>query len=177
MADKVSLIGINAYAKHRGVTRRAVQENIAKGKIPCVIKDGKRWIDPVKADAAWAANIVPSKSVYETFGAKTGPKASSDGHDPRVPNIHVQEAYMKAYRARLVKLELDERQGKLIEKAKVYNQTFTAVRIVKDALLNIPQKLAPELAAEVDPHKCELLLMDEIHNCLMELSELAERFK
>jgi len=181
MADKKKdLIGINAYAKHRGVTRRAVQEHLAKGNIPFELVNGNRLINPEAADAAWSANVSTKQktSVYQT-----GPKANPD-HFPavgegaaKVPNIHVEEAYTKAYRRRLVSLELAERQGKLIEKEKVAGQIFTAVRIVRDAICNIPQKLAPELAAEVDPHKVELILMEEINNCLMELSELAKRFK
>jgi len=49
----------NGYAKHRGVSRMAVQQAITQGRLTkrSVHFDGKRWhIDPKLADEEWEAN-------------------------------------------------------------------------------------------------------------------------
>jgi hypothetical protein len=52
------LLGLRAYARRRGVTLKTVQEAIAAGRIPVEVdsRSGKRGIDPLAADAAWAAS-------------------------------------------------------------------------------------------------------------------------
>jgi len=175
------LIGITAYANYRKCTLSNVQEKLRKGKIPFVMYNGKRMIDPESADIAWLANVSSHKpnEQYKIDDAGTGPKAeiSIGQQKTNVPNIHIEEAYFKAYRTRLARLEYEIKSGKLIERDNVYRQTFTAIRIIRDAMLNIPQKISPELASEVDPHKVELILQKEIHECLTELGQLAKRYE
>lgn len=167
METKQNLLGLTAYSKHLGLTLSYVRTLVDNGKIPFILKDGKRWIDVAEGDAAYKKNVSRSNS---------GPKAPAMPQE-NVPNALTQEAYFKAYRARLAKLNYETKSGKLIEKEQVHRQIFTSIRIVRDALRNVPQKIAHELASEVDPHRCELILIKEIDDCLLELSRLADDFR
>jgi len=53
-------LSIRAYAPHRGVSHTAVAKAIKAGRIS-VGPDGK--IDPVKGDAQWARNTLPSQNL------------------------------------------------------------------------------------------------------------------
>ena len=94
------LIGITAYANYRKCTLSNVQEKLRKGKIPFVMYNGKRMIDPESADLAWLANVSSHKpnEQYKIDDAGTGPKAeiSIGQQKTNVPNIHIEEAYFKA---------------------------------------------------------------------------------
>ena len=51
-------LSIRAYARHRGVSHVAVKKAIDTGRIS-QLPDGT--IDPVVADAQWAANTTPTR--------------------------------------------------------------------------------------------------------------------
>ena len=51
-------LSIRAYAKHRGISHTAVRKAVEAGRIP---QEPDGSIDPVKADAAWAANTDPAE--------------------------------------------------------------------------------------------------------------------
>ena len=74
------------------------------------------------------------------------------------------------YLARLAKIEFEERAAKLVSRDEVTVAAFTKARTVRDNLLNIPDRLAAMLAAEVDPTQVHQILSDEIRKALIELS-------
>ena len=81
----------------------------------------------------------------------------------------------EAVNARLAKLELDERSGKLINADEARVKIFTLARQLRDRLQQIPRTLAPELVATVladpDPRAVEALLDAAIRSALEELSQ------
>ena len=62
------------------------------------------------------------------------------------------------YQARLAKLEYEERVGSLVSKDEVRVAAFNETRQFRDAMLNIPDRLAAMLAAEPDTAKCYEIL-------------------
>lgn len=70
----------------------------------------------------------------------------------------------------MTKMEYEQKAGKLTDASKVRNDAFQAARMVRDALLGIPDRQADVLAAESDPKKVRQLLMDELETILNELS-------
>jgi len=62
-------LSIRAYARHRGVSHVAVKKAIDTGRIT-PLPDGT--IDPVAADAQWAANTTPTRrSMADAASDKT----------------------------------------------------------------------------------------------------------
>lgn len=87
------LMSIRAYARHREVHHRAVQYAIERGAIPFEIRDGRKFIDPIAADKAWAENIVttqkPKKVANEGVANETqvanNPKSLATPAPPSAP--------------------------------------------------------------------------------------------
>ncbi|WP_299735410.1 hypothetical protein [uncultured Endozoicomonas sp.] len=77
----------------------------------------------------------------------------------------------EAFKAKMAKMEYEEKAGKLTDASKVKSEAFRAGRIVRDALLGIPDRLSDVLAAEQDPGEVRQLLVNELEMILNELSD------
>ncbi len=75
------------------------------------------------------------------------------------------------YRAKLRKLEFETRQGKLIE-AELVGQRWSGILVMlKDRVLGVPDKLAPEVAALTDERQVRDVLRREMHLLLKVLNQ------
>ena len=179
---------IRGYARHRGVSHTAVRKALATGRITTGA-DGR--IDPVLADQEWATSTNLSKPRNSVTGVpkkRKAPDAPSDplgvpgleeglaplsgeGGAPRlVSSYAASRAAREAYLARLAKLDFEQRSGKLVDADEVRAQIFGLGRRLRDALLGLPDRLAPVLAGQADQAAVHRLLTEEIMVCLAELS-------
>jgi hypothetical protein len=175
-----------AYARHRkarglpGGTHVAVLKAIKAGRIEAE-PDGS--IDPAKADVAWNANTDagrrrnPRKEVNREEGATavraaTGRAGSADTSAPLVggPSYAQSRAIREAYAARLAKLDYEERSGALVRTDRVKVGWFNALRVVRDRILNLPDRLAPLLAAENDERRVREMLVVELRTVLADVA-------
>jgi hypothetical protein len=140
-------ISIRAYARHRGVSHTAVEKAIAAGRIG-TLADGS--IDPATADAEWERN---------TFYPHGG--ASPQYAQARTVHEH--------YRARLARLDYEERVGQLVSKVEV--AAFNQYRRFRDAMLNIPDRISAQLAAETDAARVYEILAAEIRKTLGDFAD------
>lgn len=171
------LMGVTEYARHRGVAMRAVSFAIERGRIK---KNADGMIDSDQADRDWERNTNHAQARY---GPKP-PRAHAARHkakesaaaaaDPERMASSASFANARAakevYEARLKKLEFDERQGSLISRKAVEVAAHNRGRILRDALMNIPNRLAAQLAAEKDPAGCHDLLEAELRMVFEEFS-------
>ena len=75
---------------------------------------------------------------------------------------------------RKLKIENDEKAGRLVNKGLVADQSFNVFRNFRDKLQAIPARLSPRLVGK-KKHTIERALIDEIHKALTELTtELQE---
>jgi hypothetical protein len=72
--------------------------------------------------------------------------------------------------AGLRELQLRHQQGELMEIATVEREAFRMGQIVRDHILNIPDRLAELLAVETDATKIHSLLTKELREALAALS-------
>lgn len=154
----MALVSIRKYAEHRGVSHTAVQKAVKQGRIATT--NGQ--IDVEQADREWRRNTNPLAKVTEPAGNTEAPSAGVTYAQSRA----VRESYL----ARLAKIEFEERSGKLVSRDEVAIAAFTKARTLRDNLLNIPDRVAAVLAAEVDPVRTHHILTDEIRRALNELS-------
>lgn len=181
-------LSIRGYARHRGVSHTAVRKALATGRITGA-SDGT--IDPVVADEQWASSTNLSKPRNSVIGSPgrsrpvARPPASrsenSLGDDSqRVPAAGTasrlaasyadSRAAREAYLARLAKLEFEQRSGKLVDADDVRAQVFALGRRMRDAILAMPDRLAPVLVGQSEAAVIHKLLSDDIIACLAELS-------
>jgi len=180
-------MSLRAYARHRGVSLRAVQKAIASGRISAR-KDGR--LDAATADANWARNTAPRPIPAAKPPAKRPAVGStSEGaHHHAEPRAAVREpvepprlesgleyskarAVRESYLARLAKIDFEERTEKLVSRDEMRVAAFNRYRTFRDGMLNIPDRLAAVLAAEADPRRTHELLATEIRKALTEFSD------
>lgn len=75
------------------------------------------------------------------------------------------------YLARMAKQDYEERSGKLVEAEAVKASAFKVARTVRDGLLNLPDRVAHELAHETDAAAVHLRLTQEIRVVLEALAQ------
>lgn len=160
-------LSISAYARHRGCDRKAVRKAIDTGRIS-TLPDGT--IDAVKADADWLANTRPRGG--------TNPAAKASSATSKVPSANVGTApgrkqspeiqagaairrKIDGTKLELAEIELAERKGLLINKARVQAQIFEMARTARDGWVNWPARVAALMAAELGVDQRQMLLVLE----------------
>lgn len=172
------------YANHRGISQPRISTMIKTGKIPASAMkkiSGKKLIDMEKADAALAENLdrvhnpnpEPRRTRSKKKKSPTKPEMEKVVKAAGLENMSLSEAQrlQANYKASLLKLELDQKSGLLVEKEKVRAEAFEAGRIVRDGILNIPDRLSAELASCTDVHAVSQKLMDALNEALGDLSD------
>ena len=164
-------MSLRAYARHRGVSLRAVQKALASGRISAR-EDGR--LDADVADADWIRNTAPRPQHCQLSQQRRRHSPQIGHHHTEVPRREPSDPpklesgleYSKAravregYQARLTKLDYEERSGKLVSADEVQVAAFNRFRQFRDGMLNIPDRLAAVLAAEGDPGRVHELLVD-----------------
>ncbi len=72
------------------------------------------------------------------------------------------QAEKECYKAKLAKLEYEEKIGRLVDRESVERDAFRVARVVRDPMLSLPDRLAGLVTAESDQVKNHALLTKEI---------------
>lgn len=91
-----------------------------------------------------------------------------EDHDAARTRLRISEA-------NLSEMKEAEERGQLIRVEAVKSALSVAMATAREALLQIPSRLAPLLAADTDPAHVQNVLHAEIHQALAELSGVGER--
>jgi hypothetical protein len=175
----VQLLTQAEYAKHRGCSAVAVHKAVKSKRISMV--DGT--IDPVVADIQWAQNSrarAGSKAPAEAAPAKpadeqlplAGTDAPAPGEGGEATKPVRDEAYAESRsrreraEAEMAELKLQEQLGLVVNADAVRAEYSKHVSAVRDAILQVPGRLAPMFAAEIDVAKIQQLLDAELRQVL-----------
>jgi hypothetical protein len=165
---------IGEYAGHRGVTAPSVSRAIKLGHCPVMLSpDGRKMIDSDIADAQWPLRN-PKNKTEEIDKKIESTEKSNNSDSPNLPPIIQSRAIREAYQSRMAKLDYEERVGKTIDADKVKEDTFKVARIVRDNLLNIPDRLAAELAGEQNQYVIHKKLSDEIKRAILDVVNIIQ---
>lgn len=165
----------------RGVSGEAVRKAIASGRlVRSVVYDekGRPSIDPDLAEQEWSDQTHPSHGGKR--GAASVKKSLTDDpvtdaappDEPRTTpaaaaaTFAQSRAIKEAYLARLAKLEFEEKSAALVKADAVKNEAFKVARLVRDALLNIPDRVSADLAADADAFTVHRKISLEIRKAL-----------
>ena len=186
MTANVEPMTLRAYARHRGVSLRAVQKALKSGRIS-TREDGR--LDAEVTDANWARNTAPRPQPPSTpaaaMPAKPAAAHQSVHHHSNTPRREPPEplrvesgleyskarAVREAYMAKLAKIDYEVRTEKLVSADEVRVASFNRFRQFRDGMLNIPDRLAAVLAGETNPRQVHELLETEIRKALTEFSD------
>lgn len=166
-------MGLREYARHRGVSLTAVQKACAQGRIS-KLQDGK--IDPEAADQAWKRNTVNPKLPAPVAAPGPEPKKAATVVQPQIVDAE-EPGSLVAWRAKreqfaAKKAELDylERTGELIDRDQIKTAAFQRGRVVREALLSIPDRVAALIASKTNTAEVHKILTDEITAAIRELT-------
>ncbi|WP_419835375.1 hypothetical protein [Endozoicomonas atrinae] len=162
----MKLLSQSEFARRQGWSRQYVGKLVKSGKITLV--NGK--VDPEQAQAAIKAQSEPSTELRAKSQSGTILPASPTDSRQAVDFVTAR-TMREAFKAKMAKMEYEEKAGKLTDASKVREEAFRAGRIVRDSLLGIPDRLSDVLAAENDPAQVRQLLMGEFENILQALSQ------
>lgn len=178
--EDLELLTARAYARHRGVSYQSVQAALRTGRISAAAtKVGRLWqIDPELADDLWAANTddrprgnKPAADPHEPIPVGVTPDAPA-WVDPN-PDETLTEARLRHEKAKadLAEIRREEERGRLVDAVQQRREGFETGRLVRESLLQIADRLAPELAAEMDQAKVHDRLRRELIDALRHLAE------
>ena len=169
---------IAEYAAKRGVSTRAVQKAL-NDRISGA-RAGRGTLYPGLADRLWRRNTDPDHGGKRTAGEEVRDldelreRARNLGIDPNsVPDIADSKALRLACLAALSQIELDEKQGRLVDQEDVRKEAFKLARLTRDAMLAIPDRLAAEIAGLTDPFEVHAKITAEIRSAIEEISKAA----
>ena len=85
-------------------------------------------------------------------------------------DYHQARMLSTLYEARLKKLDYEKKLGKLIDADQVKKEQFKLGRMVRDRILNIPNRVSDQLAAITDAHEIHVFLTKEMTEALQDLA-------
>jgi hypothetical protein len=135
-----------ALARRLKVDEKAVRKAIKRRLLKSVTrgKNGQVRLDPKVAAAEWKTNA-----------------AKPPAGDPVSPLVEVQRQ-VGLQRARQLEIANEARLGRLVSADRMKREQFEAIRMIRDAVLNMPTRIAAQLEAETDAGTVFKLLEDEL---------------
>lgn len=184
--------GVREYARRVGVSHVAVLNAIKDGRLSKSIErdaKGRPRIDPELADREWRVSTDPGKQNNVSGAGGRPPAPEPKGQAALFPeatrntaaaaggvamfggkSVAQWRAAQLAIATRNEELDLQQRQGKLVELEKVRAEWFKLVREARDRILIVADRLAGELAAETDQKRVHARLDRELRQALSGLT-------
>jgi phage terminase Nu1 subunit (DNA packaging protein) len=166
MSEARRLMSQAEYARHRGKSRQYISKLAKAGVL--VMRNGH--VDVAASDAVLDDKPVAVEPNETDRAAQPRPAVDASGGQAPTSFAQARLADM-VFRAKLRRLEYETKSGKLIPADEVKVQWFKQGRQVRDKLLTMPAKLAPQLAALSDVREVRELLDTEIEAMLRALQE------
>lgn len=157
----------------------SVTKAVQSGRIAAAVveQDGKRWLDRDLAIELWHKNTRQSRlGVQKTVGHAPRSREQLRQQvdmmpDDAIPELNVSRERREHYQAELAKLEVDLKRGELVSAESVKKEAFNLAKTVREALINIPDRVANQFAAESDSQAIHMALAHEIQSALERLSD------
>ena len=164
----VKELSVRAFARRTGVSHVAVLKAIRIGRLKQSIRrrDGTPVIvDVACADREWRDNA--SRTPPATPKTRKKPPAEPTSG----PTLTEATRQVTMERQRKLAMENAVASGQLVAKTAVVKEAFEAERIIREAILNLPARIAGELAAESDANRVSAKLDAALREALTAASD------
>lgn len=166
-------ITLRALARFLNVSHPAVVKAVKSGRLAKSIgfENGVPFIrDLALAGREWAAGATKA---HVSTAASAAAAPPSDGGPPDTEiTLTRAQIQLSLQREESLKLANDEKRGRLIDAEVVRRESFDCARSIRDALLNLPDRLAGELAAEPDSAVVWRRLDEELRKALQAAADI-----
>lgn len=88
-----------------------------------------------------------------------------------LPDINESRQRNEHLKGELLELELGAKRGELVDQSRVKKEAFHTARMVRDRLLQLPARIANDMAAITDATALCLALEQELRQCLIEMGD------
>ncbi len=157
---------LKKYAIHAGISRQAAADQLERVGIDYLVPFDFADADKRREAARHADRAAFATPIY----APNGDEEPVDPETKKHPKFIESQARREMFKANLTELEYLEQVGKLIPAEEVDREWFELARLVRDTMLNIPARLADQLAHETDQRKVQDMLEAEIYQALESIS-------
>ena len=155
-------------AQALGVNAATVTRDAAAGMPTHSVEAARQW----RLENRRARVAPPPRRGEPPEGAvAAGPAQVASGDEPANPDDYwASRARREKAEADLAELKLAEQKGELIRTADVRAAYARRAAGLREALLQIPSRLAAVLAAETDMARCHDVIQSELHQVLAQLT-------
>lgn len=172
------------YAVRSGLSRTGVQKARRNGRL-VFFTDGS--IDPAQSDVRLEAMTDPDQRArsrkavpVEAVGsirATLQEEGAAPAPDGRITYVEARTAH-EVVKGHLARLQLLQKRGELIDRAKTLAAVFALARAERDALVNMPARSAAQMAAElgVGAGRMQQVLEKYVRAHLAERAEVKPNF-
>jgi hypothetical protein len=183
-SESANWVNLSEYGRQRGCTSQTVKVAIESGKLRQSVRqkaNGKWEVLPDAANIEWAltrknttmTDILPpnAPSIEAVKSAARNQSTVNNVNPDKISLFEAQRRHENA-KAEKAELQLAEYKGTLVNADDIKTEAFKMARMVRDGMLNIPDRVAAEFAgmtAAFDIHK---RLTDEIHKALESLATI-----
>jgi len=145
---------------------RATDNLIGRTSDPSKLGVKRRWKEERREQQVYAQVHAPSAPVGVRMPEQ--PRIEK----PAAPDsaFHQARASKEHYTGQMAKLEYEWLMGLLVSRMRVENAAATIGRAMRDRLLGLPPRIAPELAAVSDPWELEKRLTEAIRQVLEDVA-------
>jgi DNA-directed RNA polymerase specialized sigma24 family protein len=169
----MAFVKVADFAKHMGVSPQAVRKAISAGRLKdSAHRDGRSWmVDDRLAAAEWDQNTAPQfqrgrmAQRQQAQAVVSPPPSTAQG---KMPSQSQAAAVRTWYQAKLLELDLKERNGQLVPAADMERVRFESGKRVRDAVLRLGQQMIGDIARAVGgltpEQRSEVLLAIERHH-------------
>lgn len=197
-ADDDYLMSASEFAAFRGVSVAAVSRAVDDGRLKTsfVVKNGCIKFKPIEAMAEWNANTKPNNlSVVSKEKPPKKPVITDDNKvtlppkatkkvtelEPDDPPSEIDEYSLvdikkrrELAQAKIAEHELSVMLSKTYDSEDIEKAAFEVARVVRDGLMNVPNRVADKLVTMTDRTEICKLLEKEIRQVLEHLVKLNE---
>lgn len=161
-------ISIREYARRIGVSETAVRKAIKKGKILRGYDPSDKKIIPTLADKEYGSLSSVDAAQSSISLPKEGIGKVSLNKD--MPYAEIRKA-KELVQTKLLALELQREEGKLVNKEAVYKELFDFGRTIRTSLLQIPDRCIDDILRAPNRHEGYNILLNAITEVLTQLSD------
>lgn len=169
MAAQRRYVSQSEFARLFNVSTTEIVHSWQSGRIARVRRGGKYMIDTKTEAPRFAATAKHISTRTPSPAILAG--AGTDDTDNPVFNAFNSKQEQEKYKALRLKLDYEKEMGELVPLSKIQGEWAHVAVLVRKAIMNIPDRLAPIVAAEEDARRCWAVLDVECRTILEDLAD------
>ena len=163
------LISLAELAMLKNVSRAAVTKKIKSGKLEGAVvnHNGRKLVNKEEAIRLWdRADTRVVTTVKKELKHKIDNLSANE-----IPDFAESKAKREFYLAELAKLDVEEKKEQLVSVEEIKKSSFAKARAIREALINLADRLSHQLAGEDDATVIHKIIYSEHREVLENLSQ------